>query len=65
MILNLTFVMLSTSMEEFCLLLPTKLLMRSMMKWWLEKRIPGDLDTFHSIDSVRNLDNATMSPTEF
>ena len=29
------------------------------------ERIPGDLHTFHSIDKVGDIDNATMFPTEF
>ena len=29
------------------------------------ERIPGDLHTFHSIDTVGDIDNATMFPTEF
>ena len=27
--------------------------------------IPGDLHTFHSIDTVEDVDNSTMFPTEF
>ena len=29
------------------------------------ERIPGDLHTFHSIDTVEDVDNSTMFPTEF
>ena len=29
------------------------------------ERIPGDLHTFHSIDTVGDIDNATVFPTEF
>ena len=29
------------------------------------ERIPGDLHTFHSIDTVTDIDNSTMFPTEF
>ena len=29
------------------------------------ERVPGDLHTFHSIDKVGDIDNATMFPTEF
>ena len=29
------------------------------------ERIPGDLHTFHSIDTVGDVDNSTMFPTEF
>ena len=29
------------------------------------ERIPGDLHTFHSIDTVTDVDNCTMFPTEF
>ena len=31
----------------------------------MEERIPGDLHAFHSIDTVGDIDNATMFPTEF
>ena len=29
------------------------------------ERMPGDLHTFHSIDTVENVDKATMFPTEY
>ena len=29
------------------------------------ERIPGDLHTFHSIDTGGDIDNSTMFPTEF
>ena len=29
------------------------------------ERMPGDLLTFHSIDTVGDIDDATMFPTEF
>ena len=31
----------------------------------LVDKIPGDMYTFHSIDTVGDLDNATMYPTEY